>query len=57
MSVHYSNFALFDGLIDVDDPEVLVYEPRNGRLHLVAAEYVTPADTGSRGTIRSTSRS
>ena len=35
MGVHYSNFALFDGHIDVHQPEVLVYEPRNGRLHLV----------------------
>ena len=43
MGVHYSNFALFDGEVDVQHPEVLVYEPRNGRLHLVAAEYVTPA--------------
>lgn len=43
MGVHYSNFSLFDGRVDVDHPEVLVYEPRNGRLHLVAAEYVIPA--------------
>ena len=43
MGVHYSNFALFDAVLDVENPEVLVYEPRNGRLHLVAAEYVTPA--------------
>ena len=43
MGVHYPNFALFDAVIDVENPEVLVYEPRNGRLHLVAAEYVTPA--------------
>jgi hypothetical protein len=43
MGVHYSNFALFDAVIDVEHPEVLVYEPRNGRLRLVAAEYVTPA--------------
>jgi len=43
MGVHYANFALFDATVDVEAPEVLVYEPRNGRLHLVAAEYVTPA--------------
>ena len=35
--------ALFDGKIDVEHPEVLVYEPKNGRLHLVAAEYIVPA--------------
>src|SRR5262245_10963193 len=44
MGVHYSNFALFDGRIDIENPQVLVYEPRNGRLHLVAAEYVVPAE-------------
>ncbi len=43
MGVHFANFALFDAILDVERPEVLVYEPRNGRLHLVAAEYVTPA--------------
>jgi len=43
MGVHYSNFSLFDDVIDVEQPEALVYEPRNGRLHLVAAEYITPA--------------
>ena len=44
MGVHYSNFALFDGKVDVRHPEVLVYEPRKGRLQLVAAEYITPAE-------------
>ena len=39
MGVHFANFALFDGTVDVENPEVLVYEPRNGRLHLVAAEF------------------
>jgi hypothetical protein len=43
MGVHFANFPLFDDVIDVQNPEVLVYEPRNGRLHLVAAEYVVPA--------------
>jgi hypothetical protein len=42
MGVHFAKQALFDGEIDVDNPEVLVYEPRNGRLQLVAAEYVVP---------------
>jgi hypothetical protein len=42
MGVHFANFPLFDDVIDVQNPEVLVYEPRNGRLHLVAAEYVVP---------------
>ena len=30
--------------IDVRNPEVLVYEPKNGRLQLVAAEYIVPAE-------------
>ena len=42
--MHYANFALFDDVVEVEHPEVLVYEPRNGRLQLVAAEYVTPAE-------------
>ena len=43
MGVHYAKFSLFDAVLDVNNPEVLVYEPRQGGLHLVAAEYVTPA--------------
>lgn len=43
MGVHYAKFSLFDDVLDVNNPEVLVYEPRQGGLHLVAAEYVTPA--------------
>jgi hypothetical protein len=44
MGVHDANFALFDVLLEVDRPEVLVYEPlRSGRLRLVAVEYITPA--------------
>ena len=44
MGVHYVNLTLFDGQVDVERPEALVYEPkRNGRLELVAVEYITPA--------------
>jgi hypothetical protein len=42
MGVHYVNQSLFDDQLEVDHPEALVYEPRNGQLHLVAAEYITP---------------
>jgi hypothetical protein len=42
MGVHYAKSTLFDGTLEVENPEVLVYEPRGGRLELVAAEYVTP---------------
>src|SRR5688572_25079507 len=36
MGVHYAKFSLFDAVLDVNNPEVLVYEPRQGGLHLVA---------------------
>ena len=40
MGVHYVNEALIaDGVLDVQRPEVLVYEPRAGRLRLVAVEF------------------
>lgn len=44
MGIHYVNFALVgDGVLDVAQPEVLVYEPAaDGRLALVAAEYMIP---------------
>ena len=41
MGVHFSKPTLFDGTVNVEEPEVLVYEPKNGRLRLVAAEYRT----------------
>jgi hypothetical protein len=42
MGVHFAKPELFDGHVDVAQPEVLVYEPMNGRLYLVAVEYVVP---------------
>jgi hypothetical protein len=44
MGVHFAKGEFFDGEVDLQNPEVLVYEPRNGRLHLVAAEYVVPTE-------------
>ncbi|MGH7107617.1 MAG: hypothetical protein ACREFT_14045 [Acetobacteraceae bacterium] len=46
MGVHYLNPDLIgDGVEDVAHPELLVYEPlHNGRLHLVAVEYLTLAE-------------
>jgi hypothetical protein len=46
MGVHYYvKFTLFDGRLEVEQPEALVYEPKkNGRLELVAVEYITPAE-------------
>ena len=45
MGVHYGNSTLVgDGVIDASAPELLVYEPRNGRLVLVAVEFIVLAD-------------
>jgi hypothetical protein len=43
MGVHYVKFSLVDDVINVEQPEALVYEFRKGTLQLVAAEYITPA--------------
>ena len=43
MGYHYGNVALIDGTVDVLEPELLLYEPqKNGRLRLVAVEYIVP---------------
>jgi hypothetical protein len=40
---HYGNLALFDGTVELLEPEVLQYEPRSdGSLRLVALEYIVP---------------
>jgi hypothetical protein len=44
MGIHYVKLSLVDGVVNPAAPEALVYEPqRNGRLRLVAAEYIVPA--------------
>ena len=44
MGVHMLNPSLLDGKIDANQPELLVYEPRNdGTLKLVALEYLVLA--------------
>jgi hypothetical protein len=44
MGVHMLNPSLLDGTIDANQPELLVYEPRNdGTLKLVALEYLVLA--------------
>ena len=44
MGVHYVNDAyIADGVLDVQRPEVLVYEPDEGRLRLVAVEFLVDA--------------
>ncbi len=48
MGIHYINLALYgDGTLDVTRPEALIYEPLNGTLVLVGAEYIVDAATWS----------
>ena len=43
MGFHYGNVGLIDGSVQVDQPELLLYQPlENGRLKLVAVEYIIP---------------
>jgi hypothetical protein len=43
MGFHYGNVNLIDGTASVDKPQLLLYEPeQNGRLRLVAVEYIIP---------------
>jgi hypothetical protein len=43
LGFHYGNTDLIDGTVSVDKPELLLYEPdKNGRLTLVAVEYIIP---------------
>ena len=43
MGYHYGNVALIDGTVELLKPELLLYEPtKNGRLRLVAVEYIVP---------------
>jgi hypothetical protein len=49
MGFHYGNVALIDGTARVDELELLLYEPeKNGRLRLVAVEYIIPYTLHSR---------
>lgn len=43
MGYHYGNPKLIDGNVRADEPELLLYEPqKNGRMRLVAVEYIVP---------------
>jgi hypothetical protein len=49
MGFHYGNTGLIDGSARVDAPQLLLYEPeQNGRLRLVAVEYIIPYSFHSR---------
>jgi hypothetical protein len=44
MGQHYVDVAALDGNVELTHPEAMVYEvKRNGRLRLVAVEYIVPA--------------
>jgi hypothetical protein len=43
MGFHYGNTELINGTATVENPQLLLYEPeQNGRLRLVAVEYIIP---------------
>lgn len=43
MGFHYGNVGLIDGSVQVDQPELLLYQPGSGgKLNLVAVEYIIP---------------
>jgi len=45
MGIHYGNGALIgDAAVDAAHPELLIYEQRGGRLHLVGVEFLVLAD-------------
>ena len=49
MGFHYGNTALINATVRVDEPELLLYEPeKDGRLRLVAVEYIIPYNYHSR---------
>jgi hypothetical protein len=49
MGFHYGNTSLINGTASVERPQLLLYEPeKNGRLRLVAVEYIIPYSFHSR---------
>jgi len=49
MGFHYGNTELINGTASVETPQLLLYEPeQNGRLRLVAVEYIIPYTFHSR---------
>jgi hypothetical protein len=43
MGFHYGNTSLINGTASVETPQLLLYEPeKNGRMRLVAVEYIIP---------------
>lgn len=42
MGVHYVNFGLIDGRVELERPEILLYAPSGNGVRLVAVEYMVP---------------
>jgi hypothetical protein len=42
MGVHFVNGAYVDATLDVEHPEALIYEMKNGAARLLGVEYITP---------------
>jgi len=42
--LHYVNGALVDGTLELEKPEALMYELRNGKMNLLGVEYIVIAD-------------
>jgi hypothetical protein len=43
MGLHYVNFPLVDGNVDVNQPEIILYEPApNGRIRITGADFLVP---------------
>jgi hypothetical protein len=46
MGIHFINYDLLDAAVDLQQPEVLIYEPMpGGRLRLVGVEYLADRET------------
>ncbi len=45
MGIHYVNGNYLNGQVNVNQPPALIYEPSNGALKLVGAEYIVDAAT------------
>lgn len=46
MGIHFLNVALIGPQVDALKPQVLIYEPKDDKLRLVAAEWFVPLSTG-----------
>jgi hypothetical protein len=49
MGIHFARGAPFDGVLNEQEPEILLYEPeQNGHMRLVAVEFVIPYEFAPR---------